>query len=55
MKSPSEIEALQDRFDELWRKWCDDSASLDEKAELLRMQEDYWADPDSYGNLYSGV
>lgn len=37
-----EYTELQNRFDELWQKCRDETATADEKAEMLRMQEEYW-------------
>ena len=36
--------ADQQHFDELWQKCRDGAATLEERAEMLRMQEEYWSD-----------
>lgn len=42
MKSPSEIEAIQNRFSELWKKAADGSATTAELTEMENLQLEYW-------------
>ena len=48
-KTPGEI---QERFKTLWAKSRSGLATPDEIQWLLQVQEEYWSNPDSLGNLY---
>jgi len=40
--TPGEMEAMQNRFSDLWLKVQEGSATPEEEKELLDMQEEYW-------------
>jgi hypothetical protein len=47
--TPGEI---QERFKAVWEKTRSGMATPEEQEWLLKVQEEYWAGPDSLGNLY---
>jgi hypothetical protein len=55
-KEPAEdIDAIQDRFLELWEKSKLGTLTPEESAWMLEIQEKYWTDPCSLGNLYHNM
>ena len=50
-----DLRGIQDRFQSLWEKARLGIATPDENRWLLEIQEQYWTDSDSLGNLYDTI
>jgi hypothetical protein len=50
--TPGEI---QERFNDLWDKVKAGTATPEQYQEMLRLQEKYWANPESQGSLYNDL